>query len=88
VPLGSGLSSHWENDARGIPLARVCEKCRDEKLSLPTGGADRLQLRRLRGNRAGLGTFVTAIPWLEQRGAARWQSKPPISRPKADQEAC
>jgi hypothetical protein len=25
--------SWWENDARGIPLARVCEKCIDEKLS-------------------------------------------------------
>lgn len=25
--------SWWENDARGIPLARVCGKCRKEKLS-------------------------------------------------------
>jgi len=25
--------SWWENDARGIPLARVCEDCSDEKLS-------------------------------------------------------
>lgn len=30
---GSGLDSHWENDARGIPLARVCPKCRAKKLS-------------------------------------------------------
>jgi hypothetical protein len=32
-PCGSGRPSWWENDARGIPLARVCEKCKDEKLS-------------------------------------------------------
>lgn len=32
-PCGSGQESWWENDARGIPLARVCEKCRAEKLS-------------------------------------------------------
>lgn len=25
--------SYWVNDARGIPLARVCEKCREYKLS-------------------------------------------------------
>lgn len=25
--------SWWENDARGIPLARVCSKCRAQKLS-------------------------------------------------------
>lgn len=25
--------SWWENDAQGIPLARVCDKCRDEVLS-------------------------------------------------------
>lgn len=24
--------SWWEHDARGIPLCRVCEKCREEKL--------------------------------------------------------
>lgn len=29
---GSGLDSYWANDARGIPLKRVCPKCRDEKL--------------------------------------------------------
>lgn len=23
----------WENDARGIPLAKVCEKCVDQVLS-------------------------------------------------------
>lgn len=31
-PCGSGKESWWENDARGIPLARVCESCRSEKL--------------------------------------------------------
>ncbi|HEY5550475.1 MAG TPA: hypothetical protein VIK52_01200 [Opitutaceae bacterium] len=25
--------SWWENDAQGIPLARVCDRCIDEKLS-------------------------------------------------------
>lgn len=25
--------SWWENDARGIPLCRVCNKCREQKLS-------------------------------------------------------
>jgi hypothetical protein len=25
--------SWWEHDGRGIPLARVCDKCRDEVLS-------------------------------------------------------
>lgn len=25
--------SWWEHDARGIPLARVCEKCRKAKLA-------------------------------------------------------
>jgi hypothetical protein len=29
---GSGKESWWEHDARGIPLCRVCEKCRKEKL--------------------------------------------------------
>ncbi len=28
-----GDGSWWENDARGIPLARVCEACRSEKLA-------------------------------------------------------
>ena len=32
-PCGSGLTSGWVNDARGIPLVRCCEKCMDEKLS-------------------------------------------------------
>jgi hypothetical protein len=32
-PCGSGRESWWENDARGIPLARVCVKCKKEKLS-------------------------------------------------------
>ena len=31
-PCGSGKSSWWENDARGIPLARVCDDCRERKL--------------------------------------------------------
>lgn len=30
---GSGNESWWEYDARGIPLARVCESCKQEKLS-------------------------------------------------------
>ncbi len=32
-PCGSGQESWWENDARGIPLARVCTKCEAERLS-------------------------------------------------------
>lgn len=28
-----GDGSWWEHDARGIPLTRVCDTCRDEKLS-------------------------------------------------------
>lgn len=28
-----GDGSWWENDARGIPLTRVCHTCKDEKLS-------------------------------------------------------
>lgn len=28
-----GDGSWWENDGRGIPLARVCEECREEKLA-------------------------------------------------------
>jgi hypothetical protein len=27
-----GDGSWWENDARGIPLARVCSDCRADKL--------------------------------------------------------
>ena len=30
---GSGLDSYWENDARGIPLARVCKECKKKVLS-------------------------------------------------------
>jgi hypothetical protein len=30
---GSGHFSWWEKDARGIPLARVCNECRVEQLS-------------------------------------------------------
>lgn len=29
---GSGLNAYWESDARGIPLAKVCNKCRADKL--------------------------------------------------------
>jgi hypothetical protein len=29
---GSGFA-WWEHDAQGIPLCKVCEDCRDEKLS-------------------------------------------------------
>jgi hypothetical protein len=32
-PCGSGKQSWWEHDARGIPLCRVCDECRKEKLS-------------------------------------------------------
>jgi len=28
-----GDGSYWAKDAQNIPLARVCSKCRDEKLS-------------------------------------------------------
>ena len=32
-PCGSKRPSWIERDARGIPLARVCQKCRHEKLN-------------------------------------------------------
>lgn len=32
-PCGSGNDSYWKNDARGIPLARVCPSCIEEKMS-------------------------------------------------------
>lgn len=32
-PCGSGKESWWEHDARGIPLTRVCVKCKQEKLA-------------------------------------------------------
>tara|TARA_Y100000310_G_C20525062_1_gene735582 strand:+ start:286 stop:474 length:189 start_codon:yes stop_codon:yes gene_type:complete len=32
-PCGSGENSLWVNDAQGIPLSRVCPKCREEKLA-------------------------------------------------------
>lgn len=32
-PCGSGRESWWEHDARGIPLARVCVKCKATKLA-------------------------------------------------------
>ena len=31
-PCGSGKNSWWENDARGIPLARVCVECKSDRL--------------------------------------------------------
>jgi hypothetical protein len=30
---GSGLPSHWEYDARNIPLVRVCTKCKTDRLA-------------------------------------------------------
>jgi hypothetical protein len=30
---GSGLPSEWVSDARGIPVARVCDECRDKRLA-------------------------------------------------------
>lgn len=30
---GSNKESWWEYDARGIPLARVCEDCKTQRLS-------------------------------------------------------
>lgn len=32
-PCGSGLDSYWQNDARGIPLARTCHKCHKAKMA-------------------------------------------------------
>jgi len=32
-PCGSGHNSWWENDARGIPLAKVCARCKDKILN-------------------------------------------------------
>lgn len=32
-PCGSQKNSWWESDARGIPLARICEDCKEERLS-------------------------------------------------------
>jgi hypothetical protein len=31
-PCGSGQPSRWVDDARGIPLARTCAVCHDEKM--------------------------------------------------------
>jgi len=31
-PCGSGLSSEWQVDARGIELTRTCLKCHKEKM--------------------------------------------------------
>ena len=30
---GSGEFAYWEHDARGIELAKVCDKCRDDVLA-------------------------------------------------------
>ena len=30
---GSGLMTWWEYDAQNIPLCRVCDSCREQKLS-------------------------------------------------------
>jgi hypothetical protein len=32
-PCGSGLDSYWQNDARGIPLCRTCDKCHDSRMA-------------------------------------------------------
>ena len=32
-PCGESPDSWWEHDARGIPLARVCGKCKATKLA-------------------------------------------------------
>ena len=32
-PCGSGKPSLWQSDARGIPLARTCDDCHDEKMT-------------------------------------------------------
>lgn len=32
-PCGSGLPSMWQHDARGIPLARTCDKCHEQKMA-------------------------------------------------------
>jgi cbb3-type cytochrome oxidase cytochrome c subunit len=31
-PCGSGLSSSWATDARGIPLRRTCNTCHDAQM--------------------------------------------------------
>lgn len=31
---GSGEDSYWEYDAKGIPLARVCSKCKEKQLKV------------------------------------------------------
>jgi hypothetical protein len=30
---GSGKDSHWQNDARGIPLCRTCSDCHQTKMA-------------------------------------------------------
>lgn len=32
-PCGSGKSSMWQHDARGIPLCRTCEACHQARLA-------------------------------------------------------
>lgn len=32
-PCGSGKLSHWQHDARGIPLCRTCEDCHQRKMA-------------------------------------------------------
>jgi hypothetical protein len=32
-PCGSGLGSYWQNDARGIPLCRTCNKCHETRMA-------------------------------------------------------
>ncbi len=38
---GSGEDSWWEYDGRGIPMARVCSRCEEERM-----GAFRPEIRR------------------------------------------
>jgi len=32
-PCKSGKPSHWQHDARGIPLCRTCEDCHQQKMA-------------------------------------------------------
>jgi hypothetical protein len=31
-PCGSGKESHWQHDARGIPLCRTCDHCHQRQM--------------------------------------------------------
>jgi hypothetical protein len=32
-PCGSNQESHWQHDARGIPLCRTCVKCHTKQMA-------------------------------------------------------